>query len=84
MNVPLKFDKLIKTVVLDTGAYKVFPIHWDNHQKPIDYSSFTRLSPPPYERLNPVLDSLIRLREIGDVTILYAPIARPFDPFEKK
>lgn len=66
--------------VTDTGAERVFLVHWDDHQKPLPENGH-EFSVPFYERHNVTLDHFRELAKPNNVEVAFAPPLVEFDPF---
>jgi hypothetical protein len=73
-----------QSAVIETGASRVIPIHWDNDQKPVPKvsdGSPTTFTPPFYLRLDRTLREIESYDGDRETEIVFAPPGSWFDPF---
>ncbi|WP_171233036.1 MBL fold metallo-hydrolase [Ruegeria sp. HKCCA4812] len=77
---------LTETIVEVTGARRIIPTHWDAHGQKLfnklPPADNLALKPFPFDPLDATLRTLDELQTTTQPDIRFAPLLKPFDPFQ--
>ena len=72
-------DNFWKEVVMQVGAKRVIPVHFDDFMKPL--SEPLDLAPRPFDEVEKAIDFVLAAGKRDGIEVRFAPVWAPVDPF---